>query len=135
LKHKVLLVVRLKFNKLYFVLATILFVIEFLVGRYMHDGIIRPFGGDFLIVVLLYCFVKSFVNAPVNITALYVLLFSYAVEISQYFHLVNLLGLGNSTTAKLLLGTTFSFTDLLCYTLGILLVVVVENIRASLKKS
>jgi len=122
-----------KFNKHYFTLALLLFVIESIIGAAVHDTIIRPYGGDFLVVILLYCFVKSFANTPVFKTACAVLLFSYLVEISQYFHLVSLLGLQNSKIAKILLGTSFSFTDLLAYTFGILLVIIIENVRHSMK--
>jgi len=73
-------------------------------------------------------------NTPFLPTACSVLLFAYAVEILQYFHLVKMLGLQNSKLVRILLGTTFSFMDLLAYTLGIALVVVIENLRLSLKK-
>jgi len=122
------------FNKSYFLLAMLLLAIELYIGIYMHDAIIRPFGSDFLVVILLYCLVKSFFNTPVLLTACWILVFAYAVEVSQYFHLVQLLGLQHSELAKLLLGTTFSFTDLLIYTMVVLLVIIVENLRASLNK-
>ncbi|SHM12183.1 DUF2809 domain-containing protein [Mucilaginibacter sp. OK098] len=121
------------FHKRYFLLALLLFIIEFIIGADVHDAIIRPYGGDFLVVILLYCLIKSFINTPVFKTACGVLLFVYIVEISQYFHLVSLLGLQNSKTTKILLGTSFSFTDLLAYTLGILLVIIIENVRHSMK--
>jgi hypothetical protein len=124
----------MSFNKYYFLLAVLLFAIELLIGLYVHDAIIRPFGGDFLVVIFLYCLVKSFFDLSLLLTSGAVLLFAYAVEISQYFHLVNQLGLEHSKTAKILLGTSFSFIDLGTYTLGILLVIIVENIRFSLKK-
>jgi hypothetical protein len=122
------------FHKSYFLLALLLLVTELCTGIYMHDAIIHPFGGDFLVVILLYCLVKSFLNSPVLLTACWVLVFAYAVEVSQYFHLVGLLGLQHSNIAKILLGTSFSFIDLGMYTLGILLVIIVENLKASLNK-
>ncbi|MGZ3751786.1 MAG: ribosomal maturation YjgA family protein [Mucilaginibacter sp.] len=125
----------IRFNKTYFLLATFLFLIEVLIGRYMHDALIRPYGGDFLVVILLYCMVKSIINTPVFRTACCVLVFAYLVEISQYFHLINLLGLQRSRIANLILGNYFSFTDMLVYTLGILLVIVAEKIRINLKMS
>lgn len=121
------------FNKIYFLLALLLLLTEVLIGLYLHDTLIRPYGGDFLVVILLYCIVKSFANASVFATACCVLLFAYAVEISQYFHLVSVLGLQNSRLAVMLMGTSFSFTDMMVYTLGILLVIVAENIRLSFK--
>jgi len=111
----------------------LLFAIESIIGADFHDTIIRPYGGDFLVVILIYCFVKSFVDTPVVNTALGVLLFSYLIEASQYFHLVTLLGMQHSKFVKIMLGTSFSFTDLLAYTLGIGLVIVIENLRLSLK--
>ena len=100
-----------------------------------HDSIIRPFGGGFLMVILLYCAVKSFVNAPVLLCAVGVLTFSYAVEVSQYFHLVYLLGLQNSKAAVMLFGTSFSFTDLLMYTSGTTFVVFTEGVRLTKLKT
>lgn len=124
---------KLKFSLLYCLLATGLFITEVLIALYMHDAIIRPFGGDFLVVILIYCTIKAFFNTPVLPTSIVVLLFAYLVEISQYFHLVNVLGLGRSSLAKALLGTSFSLTDLLMYSLGIITVVMAEHLKASLK--
>ena len=79
----------LKFNRHYFIIAIIIFLVEILIAFFIDDTIIRPYIGDFLVVILIYCFVKSFLNTPVWSTALAILLFSYAVEISQYFHFIN----------------------------------------------
>jgi DNA integrity scanning protein DisA with diadenylate cyclase activity len=121
------------FHKPYFLFALLLLISEIIIGLYLHDAFIRPYGGDFLVVILLYCVVKTFTNFPLMPVAFGVLVFAYAVEISQYFHLIKVLGLEHSRTAKLLLGTSFSCTDLFCYTLGILTVVFIENIKGSLK--
>lgn len=123
----------LKFNRRYFTITLLLFAVEFIIGADFHDTIIRPYGGDFLVVILIYCIVKSFINAPVIKTALAVLVLSYLIEISQYFHLVALLGMQHSKLARIVLGTSFSFADLLAYTLGIGLVIVVENLQTSMK--
>ncbi|WP_295675987.1 DUF2809 domain-containing protein [uncultured Mucilaginibacter sp.] len=124
----------LKFHKGYFIAAFLLFITEIIIALYLHDGLIRPYIGDFLVVILLYCFVKSFFNLPVLLTAGGVLLFAYSVEVSQYFHLVKVLGLQHSRLAKILLGTSFSLMDMVVYTLGIVLIIVAENLRLSLKK-
>jgi DNA integrity scanning protein DisA with diadenylate cyclase activity len=115
------------FNKFYFLLTVLLFITEVFIGQYLDDAIIRPYGGDFLVVILIYCFVKSFVNTPVIATAISVLIFAYLIEVSQYFHLVNLLGLEHMRAARIVLGTSFSFVDMLTYTLGILVVLIIEN--------
>ena len=83
----------IKFNWYYFVLTIPLLGLEILIALFIHDGIIRPYIGDLFVVILIYCFVKSFVNTPVFMTAVLVLLFSYTVEILQYLKITNVLGL------------------------------------------
>lgn len=117
-----------RFSTTYFVLTCWLFFIELLIGRYLDDDFIRPYGGDFLVVILIYCFVKTWVDTPVLETALGVLIFSYLIELSQYFHLVNLLGWQGSYAARLLMGTSFSLIDLLIYSLGALFIIIAEKI-------
>lgn len=115
-----------QFHRKYFFLLILLFATEVFIAVYLHDALIRPYGGDFLVVILIYCFVKSFLNTPVMVTALAVLLFSYLIETLQYFHLVDMLGLEKSTIARVVIGTSFAWTDLLAYSLGVLLVLVME---------
>lgn len=116
-----------KFNRIYFILFVILLVIEIIIGVYAHDAYIRPYGGDFLVVILIYCLIRGFTKYDVNSTAIGTLLFAYAVEVSQGFHLINLLGLQNSRVACIIMGTSFAWTDILMYTLGILMVWFIEN--------
>ena len=99
---------------------------EVLIALYLNDGIIRPYFGDFLVVILIYCFVKSFVNIPVIKTCAGVLLFSYFVEMTQYFKLVKWLGLQHSKLAVVVLGNAFAWTDMVAYTLGIGTILLVE---------
>lgn len=121
----------MKIKLAYFFLFLLLLIVEVAIAIYMRDAVIRPYGGDFLAVMLLYCFIKSFIETPVIKTAIGVLAFAYSVEISQYFHLVKHLGVTHSHLALLILGNNFSFRDLLCYTLGILVVLSVEKIRTN----
>ena len=116
----------LRFNKTYFTLTLLLFITEVLIGVYLHDSIIRPYGGDLLVVILMYCFVRTFVTWPVKKTLLAVLLFAYTVEASQYFKLLVHLGLKQSKLANIILGNSFSWADILAYTLGVLLTGCVE---------
>jgi len=118
----------LKFNRHYFIIAIIIFLVEILIAFFIHDTIIRPYIGDFLVVILIYCFVKSFLNTPVWSTAITVLLFSYTVEISQYFHIINKLGLQHSKLARIIMGTSFGWIDLAMYTAGIGVVIFIESL-------
>jgi len=117
------------FNKGYFVLAFALLATEIVIALYVHDAYIRPYGGDFLVVIFIYCLVKSFINTAVPATALGVLVFSYLVETLQYFRFIYWLGWEKSTLARVIIGTQFTWTDIGMYTLGIALVLVVEAKR------
>ena len=117
------------FNRGYFVLALILFVIEVLIALYVSDRFIRPYGGDYLVVILLYCAIRSVVNLSAQKVAVGVLLFSYCIEVLQYYRLVDRLGLSGSKLAKTVIGYGFSWWDILAYTLGIITVVLIEKRR------
>lgn len=116
----------MKFNRSYLILTLILFITEVLIGVYLHDRLIRPFGGDLLVVILIYCLIKSLFKTPWLKTAFGTLIFSYIVEISQYFNLLSYLNLQNSKVAGILLGHSFSWGDMLCYTIGISIVISIE---------
>lgn len=119
----------LRFDKGYFLWFVVLLILEILIALFIKDKFIRPFFGDFLVVILIYSFIRSFFPYPVITTAFGVLLFSYLVEVSQYFKLVNILGLEDNTWASVIIGTSFSWWDMLFYTLGILFVLFAENRR------
>lgn len=116
----------LKFNLTYFISFLLLLITEILIAIYVHDNFVRPFLGDFLVVILLYCFVKSFVQSRELIIAFGVLLFSYLVEFAQYFEIVKLLGLAQNKLANIIIGNYFSVVDLLMYNLGIVFVLLLE---------
>jgi hypothetical protein len=119
----------LRFQKQYFILAMLLFLIEVLIAAYLHDKMVRPYVGDFLVVILLYCLVKSFFTVSTLQAAVSVLIFSYIIELSQYFHLVSHLGLQNSKLVATILGSSFEWIDLIAYTAGIAVVLYIEKIR------
>ena len=117
----------LTFNFRFFLFTVALFVIEVLVALFAHDSFVRPYGGDYLVVILLYCGVRTFIKAaPVKI-AVAVLLFAYTIEVLQYFNIVDRLGLSGNAIARTVIGYGFDLLDLLAYTLGIITVVLLER--------
>jgi len=112
----------ISFNKKYCCISLTLFIAEVLIANYAHDDMIRPYGGDLLAVIFLYGVIKSVVNSPVRKTASGVLLFSFLLEISQYFHILNYAGLQNSRLANVIMGNSFAWIDLLAYTLGTVII-------------
>jgi uncharacterized membrane protein len=117
----------LQFHRNYFGLTVLLFVIEVLIASFVHDKIVRPYIGDVLVVILIYCFVKSFLNIKVLTAALLVLLFSFSIETLQYFNLVEKLGLEHNKIARIVIGSSFGWVDFVAYSLGVLIVLAVEK--------
>ena len=116
------------FNRNYFSLAIFIFIIEVLLALFVNDRFIRPYGGDVLVVILIYCFVKSFFDFPIAPVALGVLLFAFVLEILQYIKIVEKLGLEKSAIARTVIGTSFAWMDILSYIVGIGIVVFVEKV-------
>jgi hypothetical protein len=123
----------LTFNRTYFGLFALLFNVEILIALYIHDQIIRPYFGDLLVVILIYCFVKSFLKTKVFPTAVFVLLFAFAVETLQYMNIVEKLGLQNNRLARTVIGTSFEWIDIVAYISGIMIVLLVEKARLKTK--
>ena len=116
-----------QFNKRYFILSLLLFSIEIGIARYARDRIIRPYGGDFLVVILLYCMMRCLTRFSVNSCCIFVLLFSYIIETLQYFNFADWLGLHPGSISYILLGNYFTWFDILSYTLGIATVFIFET--------
>jgi hypothetical protein len=117
----------IRFQVRYFLISLLLLGVEVFIAAYMHDSVIRPYGGDFLVVILLYCLVRSFFDLQVLPVAVGVLLFSYLMEAGQYFGLADRLGFKGPSWVRVILGSYFTWTDILVYTLGILSVLGLER--------
>ena len=97
----------------------LLLAVEVLIALFLHGGFIRNYIGDVIVVWVVYCFVRIFlINANSYITAIGVMMFAFVVEFLQYINIVDILGLGNITFFRVLIGTSFSVIDLVCYSAG-----------------
>lgn len=103
-----------------------LFSLEVYIALYVHDDIVRPYIGDMLVVILIYCLLKAFFQISFWKLATGVLLFSYLVECLQYIHFIERIGLQDSHLANIIIGNSFAWLDLLAYTAGFVLIVIVE---------
>lgn len=125
----------LTFNWKYFLCFIVLFITEVLIAAFVRDTFIRPTFGDFLVVILMYCGLRTFIKANYKIVALAVLGIAYIIEVSQYYHLIVHLGLKHSTAAQWILGSGFSWGDMLAYTLGVALIWLMESRRKTRTKT
>ena len=124
----------MKPNKPYFrfhlgslLVALAIFTIEVLIALFITDNFIRPYVGDVLVVILIYYFLKAFVNIGIWPLAIATLLFSYLIETLQYFQFVKLIGLGDNKLANIVIGNYFAWEDIMAYTIGITIVILIET--------
>ena len=110
-------------RKWYAVLSFCLLAVEVCIALFVHDNFIRPYFGDVLVTVLLCCLCRAV--CPRFEPAVPVFLFAVAVEFSQWLGLVSILGL-EGTVFAVIMGTSFSWIDILCYGAGCLLFAAVE---------
>jgi uncharacterized membrane protein len=118
-----------RFQKGYFTATVVLFLTEVCIALFLNDALIRPYVGDVLVVILVYCFVKSFWDLPVMPLSLAVLIFAFVMETLQYFEIARHLGLPHSHWGKTIIGTSFEWMDMAAYLVGILITVAVEKTR------
>lgn len=111
----------------YFLYFIILLLIELSIALFVKHSFIRGWLGDFLAVLLLYVFLRSFWNHSPRFTGMLVLFTAYWIECLQYFKLLNYLGLHEHPIISTILGTTFSIEDLIAYTLGVLFAFIVDQ--------
>lgn len=103
----------------YATLALALFMVEVGIALFLQDALVRPFVGDALVVMLLFCVVRMAWPSGSGVRlAVAVLLFAWAVEVSQAFDLVAVLGLEESRLVSTVLGRTFSWMDFVAYSAG-----------------
>ncbi|WP_299212992.1 DUF2809 domain-containing protein [uncultured Dokdonia sp.] len=117
----------MRFKITYFFAFCLLLIIEVGIAMFMNDQIIRPFVGDVLVVQLIYCFVRAFTFFTYLKAIIGVLLFAYLVEAIQATSFIVWIGLSENKVAKIILGSTFDWKDLLAYTLGALLILIFEK--------
>ena len=121
----------MKMNKrlIYGILTAILITAEVLIALFIHDSFVRPYVGDMLVVVVVYCLVRIFIPEGVRLLLLYVFIFAAVVEVLQYFHIVDVIGLGDSAFFRTLIGGTFDIKDIVCYGLGCIMLGLCEWIK------
>lgn len=121
----------MKIDAKYLFAFLILLITETIIALFVHDSIIRPLIGDVLVVILMYTFIKGLIQKPIKFLPLYLFLFSAAVEMIQYFHIVEKLHLQDNKLISTIIGNTFDIKDILCYLVGAVILFAWEKIEKS----
>jgi len=109
-----------------------LLLVEIAIALWVRDPIIRPYGGDTLAVMGVYTLLGSILPSQTFQKqkmwfAIIAVFFAILVETLQAVNFVNLIGLEDNTIARIILGSSFSWLDILAYFIGFLLIITVER--------
>lgn len=110
----------------------VLLAVEIFIALFVHDSFVRPYIGDVLVVIVIYYFIRIFLPEGCRWLPAAVFVFAASVEILQYFHLVERLGLQGNIFMKVLIGSVFDVKDIVCYGAGCLILGVIEWRRSRL---
>ena len=102
----------------YIIATLVLLTVEVCIALFVHDKFVRPFIGDVLVVILIYTLIRIFIPEKVRLLPLYIFVFAAAVEVLQYFKIVQILGLDDNQLMRTIIGTKFDIRDILCYFVG-----------------
>lgn len=106
----------------------LILMIEVLIALFIDDRFIRPYIGDVLVTALLCSLCRVIWPKGIPALPVYVFIFAALVEFAQYINLVKLLGLENNAFFSTIMGTTFSYIDLVCYAVGCILFWAAEKV-------
>ena len=110
----------------HFLITILLFASETAIAYFHFNSFIRGFLGDMLVILLLYSFLKIFIRNQVLKTSISVLAFAYVVELLQLFKLTEKLNI-HSEILLTIIGSVFDWRDLIAYTLGFLVILLIEK--------
>ena len=101
-------------------LSLVLLGVEILIGLFAH-GWIRNYIGDLLVVILIYTIIRTIYPNRMKrwyIIPTAVIIFAFGVEFLQLWGFCDRFGITNRFL-RIIIGTGFSFVDLLSYAIGI----------------
>ncbi len=111
---------------IYFLIFLFLLGVEIAIATYLKTGFIRAYLGDLLVVILLYCLLMSTLKPSVKTGLILTLAIAFAIELLQLIDLTRFFPQEYKQLATLVLGSHFSWLDLLMYVLGIVVAGITE---------
>lgn len=103
----------------YLVAVALLVIIEVAIAVGALSGpFMRGSIGDVLVTMVLYFLLRGILSTRPLISALLACALGFCVEGLQYLHIADLLGVRQGEVLYIVIGNTFSISDLLMYVLG-----------------
>lgn len=114
-------------SRIRYFLLIIVTIITGLLSR--HYSVIPLFIGDVLWALMVYFIMRFiFIGASIKTVTIYSLLFCYAIEFSQLYKAPWIDNLRHTLFGGLVLGDAFLWGDLLSYSIGILIGILVDRL-------
>ena len=116
---------------LYLILTIITIIILGLLSRKVQGlpQIISSYSGDALWALMVFFLFSFLFNKKSTIFILVIsIIFSYGIEISQLYHAPWIDSIRATTLGGLILGFGFLWSDLICYTVGIVIGAIIDKI-------
>lgn len=118
-------------NRVVYLILIIIVMILGLLSRKLDNipVIISLYAGDILWALMVFLIVDFiFNNKSILFNISIAIIFSYGIEISQLYHAPWIDSIRNTTLGGLILGFGFLWSDLICYTIGVLIGGIIESI-------
>ena len=104
---------------IYVAIAVVIFALEVAIARgYIPGQFIRNSLGDVLVIALIYFFLRGITTFSRWIVLVGSVAAGVGVELLQYVHLADRLGLEQGSLLYIIIGNTFSLLDVVMYLLG-----------------
>jgi hypothetical protein len=120
----------IKRNRYLYIIAALIVVTLGLVSRKMVNHlpeIVNMYLGDALWALMIYLYVAIiFKTLSIKRVAIFSLLFCYLIELSQLYHALWIDGIRNTRLGGLVLGFGFLWSDILAYTMGVGIGILIE---------
>ena len=118
-------------NRLLYLILSIITIILGLLSRKVQGlpQIISSYSGDALWALMVFFLFSFLFNKKSTIFILVIsIIFSYGIEISQLYHAPWIDSIRATTLGGLILGFGFLWSDLICYTVGIVIGAIIDKI-------
>lgn len=113
----------------------LLLAVEVYIALAVRDDFVRPYGGDFLAVIWVHAGLRVLLaRASARCLALGAFMLGAGVELLQWFGVSTRLGFDQFVALRILLGSAAEWSDILAYALGALVVWVVDERTALLRR-
>ncbi|HWU95127.1 MAG TPA: DUF2809 domain-containing protein [Sphingomonas sp.] len=107
--------------------TALLFAVEIAIALFVRDRFVRPYLGDVLAVILVYCGLRTVLPVRPAGAAVAAFTVGAVIEFGQAIHVLDLIGLRGNRVVAVVLGGSFEWLDFLAYAAGAAIALLVDR--------